>query len=250
MDLLPRPMNASEAEKNRGHIFNSRATLDTMFQPLLTSLTDSADVLIMGFEDGTVHLSVYNFFEIGSFNLQQVSESLRPSKPLLHCFHPYSTTHPLLVSASSHGKGELYIVPLDLRLMSGAGKFLSLLASKSTQLLNILRYIRQVQEQMYGELQVSQDLPKMFIGNIEKTLQEQCDCTWVHAAYHLVVTGNCYPEVKEWLVDELGERVRWNVRAYSDCLLIVERGIKDGTKPPLQDTKMCSALLMKIYYQL
>ena len=178
-----------------------------MFQPLAKSSTDSADILVIGFEDGTVHLSIYDFFEIGSFNLQQASHDLKTSKPVMHCSHPYSTTHPLLVSASPKGGQELYVVPLDLRLVSGAGRYLSLLASKSTQLQNILRYIHLVHRQMYNEFKTSQDLPSKFMRNIEETLLEKCDCTWVQAAYHLVVTGNCYPPVKEWLVDELGERV-------------------------------------------
>lgn len=188
-------------------MFASRASLDTIFQPLTKSSTDSADILVVGFEDGTVYLSIYDFFEIGSFSLLQASRALKNSKPIMHCSHPYSTTHPLLVSASVNGAQELLVVPLDLRLISSAGRYLSLLASKSTQLHNILRYVHQVQRQMYSEFKISQDLPTRFIRNIEEALQEKCDCTWVQAAYHLVVTGNCYPPVKEWLVDELGERV-------------------------------------------
>lgn len=101
----------------------------------------------------------------------------------------------------------MYVVPLDLRLVSNAGRYLSLLASKSTQMQSILQYLRQVQGEMYCEFKVAQDLPRKFIRSIEETLKEKCDCTWTHAAYHLVVTGNCLPQVKEWLVDELGERV-------------------------------------------
>lgn len=184
--------------------------MDTLFQPLSTDSTDSADVLLMGFEDGTIHLSIYDFFEIGSFNLQQAAPTLQDSRPLLYCSHPYSTTHSLVVSGSSTEGPTLYAVPLDLRLVSNAGRYLSLLASKSTQMHNILRYLHQAQREIYSEFQVAQDLPNRFIRNIEDTLKEKCDYTWVHAAYHLVVTGNCLPGVKEWLVDELGERVKEN----------------------------------------
>lgn len=184
--------------------------MDTLFQPLTTDSTDSADVLVMGFEDGTIHLSIYDFFEIGSFNLQQAAPALRDSMPLLYCSHPYSTTHPLLVSGSSSGEPSLYVVPLDLRLVSTAGRYLSLLASKSTQMHNVLRYVHQAQREIYSEFQGAQELQSRFIRNIEDTLKEKCEYTWVHAAYHLVVTGNCLPGVKEWLVDELGERVNEN----------------------------------------
>lgn len=184
--------------------------MDSLFQPLRTDSTESADVLVMGFKDGTIHLSIYDFFEIGSFNLQQAAPSLRDSRPLLHCSHPYSTTHSLMVSGLSSGESTLYVVPLDLRLVSTAGRYLSLLASKSTQMHNILRYLHQAQREIYSEFQAAQDLPSRFIRNIEDTLKEKCEYTWVHAAYHLVVTGNCLPGVKEWLVDELGERVDKN----------------------------------------
>lgn len=113
----------------------------------------------------------------------------------------------MLVSTSVGDREELHIVPLDLRLLSNAGRYLSLLASKSTKLHNVLRYMHQVQREMYHDFKASQDLPSKFIANIEESLQEHVDCNWKQAAYHLVVTGNCYPEVKEWLVDQLGERV-------------------------------------------
>lgn len=179
-----------------------------MFQPLTTGSTDAAEVLVIGFEDGTIHLSIYDCFDIGSFNLHQAPRGFRNCKPLLHCSHPFSTTHIFLVRDVVEGHEELHVVPLDLRLISTAGRYLSLLASKSTQLHNVLRYIHQVQRQMYSDFKASQDLPKKFIGNIEETLREQSDCNWMQAAYHLVITGHCSAEVKEWLVDQLGERVR------------------------------------------
>lgn len=164
-------------------------------------------MLAVGFEDGIVHMSIYDFFEVGSFSLQQASPVIRDSKPLLHAYHPHSTTHAFIVSKEGSDRHELFVVPLDLRLVSSAGRYLSLLAAKSTQLHNILRYIQQVEREMINEYRAAQDLPSRFIRNIDETLKVKSACTWIEAAYHLVATGNCYPEVKEWLVDELGERV-------------------------------------------
>ena len=188
-------------------VFNSRSSIDTIFQLPSKSSNVSADVLIVGFEDGTIHLSIYDFFEIGSFSVKMASQSFEHCQFLGHCAHTYSTTHTLLLANGSATSREIYLVPLDLRLISNTGRYLSLLASKSTQLHNILRYMQQVQKQMYTEFKSSQDLPRRFMQNIEEPLQERLDCTWIQAAYHLVVTGNCYPQVKEWMVDELGERV-------------------------------------------
>lgn len=190
--------------ETRGDIFSSRVSLDTMFRPLPIYSVDSADMLIVGHEDGTLHLSMSEDFLIGTFDLRDADPSLSTSKPLLHCSHPLSTTHVLLVSNELE---ELKLVPFDLRLISTAGRYLSLLASKVTELHNLLRYLHQVHENISLEVRSSQDLPSRFMRNINETLQEKSDCTWLQAAYHLVITGHCFPEVKEWLVDELGERV-------------------------------------------
>lgn len=194
---------------SRGDIFSSRVSLDTLFKPLSTDSATSLDVLIVGHEDGTINLSISEDFSIGILNLHDADPKLRDCRPLFHCSHPMSTTHALLVS---NGLEKLYVVPFDLRLISTAGRYLSLLASKVTELHNLLRYLHQVQEHISSEIRTSQDLPSKFIRNIDETLQEKSDCTWVQAAYHLVVTGHCYPEAKEWLVDELGERghKRWD----------------------------------------
>ncbi len=195
------------AKPTRDSVFNSRASLDSLFQPFKAKTNDLADMLAVGFEDGTVHLSIYDFFEVGSLSLRQASSILQDSKPLLHCYHPCSTTHAFVVSKSARENHEMFVVPLDLRLVSSAGRYLSVLAAKSTQLHNILRYIQQVEKEMVNEFKVAQDLASKFLRNVEEAVKEKSACTWVQAAYHLVVTGNCYPEVKEWLVDELGERV-------------------------------------------
>ncbi|KAL8831838.1 MAG: hypothetical protein Q9191_000627 [Dirinaria sp. TL-2023a] len=161
--LLPRLSSLSSGGVE-DEVFDSRMSLDTLFQPESKVANDSADLLVIGFEDD----------------------------------------------------GEtLCMTPLDLRLISSTGRYLSLLASKSTRLHNLLRYMQQVQKQIYSEFKASQDLPRRFVRNVEETLQETHDCTWTQAAYHTVVTGHCFPQVKEWLVEELGERghKRWEKAA-------------------------------------
>ncbi len=177
--------------------------MDSIFDTPISSSMDAADVLVVGFEDGMVHISIYDFFEIGTFNLSSTSHTTGPVIPVMHCSHPYSTTHALLANIGD----ELKVVPIDLRLISSAGRYLPFLASKATKMQNLLLYLHQIQRQLHGDFRASQDLPKKFIRNIEEDLKSKSNCTWEQAAYHLVVTGNCYPEVKEWLVDQLGERV-------------------------------------------
>ena len=155
----------------------------------------------MAFENGTLHLSIYDFFEIGSFSLGN------HYKTLAYSSHPYSSTHGVLVLDNVPKAKRLSLVPLDLQLIPDTGKYLALIASKSTQLQNIFRYITETQTQMSLEFTSSQELPRRFMRNIEETLQEKNEGDLASAMYHLAATGSCYASVKEWLVDELGERV-------------------------------------------
>ena len=210
--MLPRLSVLPSAGKD-DDVFATRASVDAMFHAKKDS-NESADVLLVGFEDGTVYLSIYDFFEIGSFAQVLDKQNLRVVQ---HCSHPYSSTHGLLMTDDSQQSSEFIFVPADLRLLTDTGRYLSLLASKATQLQNLLRYMEETQAQIYAEFNSSQDLPRKFLRNIEETLQEKEANSFVNAAYHLVATGDCSPSMKEWLVDELGERghKRWDKAATS-----------------------------------
>lgn len=193
--------------RNSDDVFSNRASLDVLFQHMKKGSNDNADVLVIGYEDGNMHLSVHDFFDIGNFNIQQHAHLPPGSKIIQHTSHPYSTTHGLLALVPTGSGRCLHLLPLDLRLISSAGRYLSLLASKSTQLHNILRYVTQVQKQMYTDFKSSQDLPRRFIANLDEALSESHDCNWVQAAFHLLATGHCFAPVKEWLSQDIGERV-------------------------------------------
>jgi len=60
---------------------------------------------------------------------------------------------------------------------------------------------------MENEWRSSQELPNKFIRNVNETLKEKLDSNLVDSAYHLVISGNCSEPMKEWLIDELTERV-------------------------------------------
>ena len=220
-------------------VFSSRISMDAIFHSSKKEFDDSADVLVVGHEDGTMHLSIYEFFEIGTFDAQQISPDLQGSKPLLHSSHPLCSSHAVIFSAThalrepmpQNGE-ELFFVPIDLRLIPETGRYLSLLASKSTQLQNLLRYIREAQIQVYNEFKSSQELPHRFIRNIEDTLHQNKQGNFMSATYHLVVTGNCYPSMKEWLVEELGERVCSTVSKLENFVMANDfsRVISDGRR--------------------
>ena len=136
-------------------------------------------------------------------------------KVIQHVAHPSSTVHTLLVQTVSLKKEEgLHAIALDLNFIPQTSpRYLSTLATKSTQLLNLLRYLKQISIHLSIELRGAFDLPSRFIRNIDESLAESSEgqVDFVIAAFQLVVTGQCSGELREWLVDDMGERnlKRW-----------------------------------------
>jgi anaphase-promoting complex subunit 4 len=195
-------------------VFSSRASLDAIFHSARDT-NDSVDVLSVGFDDGSVHLRIFDCFEIGSFPVGRAPGVAGSCRVLRHASHPLSSTHALLASTVDDSGDEraLELITLDLRFITKSGRYLSLLASKTTQLQNLLRYVGQVQRQIELEWKNAQELPARFLRSVNEDLQEKCQCDFITAIYHLVVTGHCYEPMKEFLVDIVGERVcePWNV---------------------------------------
>jgi len=161
-------------------------------------------VIVAGTKEGDIHLSIHDSFVIGSFK-SPISTLNCASQLILHTSHRRCSTHALLMKPTT--SENLFFIPMDLRFISASSEYLSLLASRSTALHNLLRYIHQVQALMTVEWRTTQDLPNRFIRNINDTLGEKDDRNIVQALYHSVATGHTLPAVREWLVDELSDRV-------------------------------------------
>lgn len=173
-------------------------------------MSDAVDVLFVGLNDGSAHLRIFDCFEIGNFSV--AASTAKPSsciETLAHTSHPMSSTHAIILSERTDDASNpsLKVVSLDLRFITKSGRYLSLLAFKITQLQNLLRYINQTQRQISLEWKNVYELPARFMRSIADELQEKCHCDFVTALYHLLVTGNCFPPVKDFLVEIVGERV-------------------------------------------
>lgn len=188
-------------------MFSSRSSLDALFRPFDPKDNTSVNVMVVGTKEGHIHLSIYDSFEIGAF-VSPVVINGAPCHLIRHASHQEFSTHALLMQAPKSDE-SLYFVPMDLRFISASSEYLSLLASRSTALNNLLRYIHQVEILMISEWKSTQELPSRFLRNINETLAEREDNRdIVQALYHSVATGHTFPAVREWLVDELSERVR------------------------------------------
>ncbi|RAK87373.1 anaphase-promoting complex component Cut20/Apc4 [Aspergillus costaricaensis CBS 115574] len=225
-------------------VFSSRASIDAIFHAISKSASDAVDVLLVGFDDGTVHLRIFDCFEIGSLQVGGSIGNSGPCQILRHASHPLSSTHALLALAPEATSSPLHLLTLDLRFITRSGRYLSLLAHKTTQLQNLLRYISQVQRQIELEWKNAQELPTRYMRSVNEDLQEKCHCDFVTAAYHLVVTGDCFEPLREFLVDIVGERghKRWE-KAVSSGYENVRRLTHECLLPALE---RCEVLLSRL----
>ncbi|KAI1097365.1 anaphase-promoting complex, cyclosome, subunit 4-domain-containing protein [Jackrogersella minutella] len=212
------PLPASGGSGDDSFVFTTRASLEFLFQPFAPHDSDKVDVMIVGTNDGQIHVSIYDSFVIGTFRyaLPQAPGSNIELQLCHHASHPNLSTHMLMFKLSGDAKpATIYLVPMDLTFIHSSPENLSLLASKTTTLQKLLRYIKQVQMHMVHEWQSVQELPTRFLNSMNETLRESGrygDMTIGQAMYHSVVTGHTFPEVHEWLVDQLAERghKRWD----------------------------------------
>lgn len=186
-------------------MFCSRSSLDDLFRPFDPKDNNAVDVMVVGTTEGNIHLSIYDSFMIGSFRSPMALPSGDTCQLISHASDKHCSTHAMLLKPSA--ADDIYLVPMDLRFISASSDYLSLLASRSTALSNLLRYIEQVQHLMVAEWKATQDLPNRFLRNINETLGENGNRDIVQALYHSVATGHTFPAVREWLVDEVAERV-------------------------------------------
>lgn len=231
---------------DREDAFSSRQFLRLIFGPFEPNDHYSLDVMIVGTKEGNIHLSIYDSFLVGSFESPVTIQGL-PSYLALHAAHESYSTHALLMKSSA-SKDKLYFVPMDLRFISASSEYLSILSSRSTTLHNLLRYIHQAQILVVGEWAETQELPAKFLRNINEILGETSNRDIVQALYHSVATGHTFPEVREWLVDELTERVRYLtifIRFSADCFRVTNDGIK---RLPM-DLRILNGLCTKTCYQ-
>jgi anaphase-promoting complex subunit 4 len=209
---MPPALPFMRAPQTDSGAFSTQPQVDSLLHSHHMKDHNSVDMFIRCTDVGSVHPSIYDSLETVDVRLPSAWEI--ESKPLLHASHPYSCTHGLLVSmkTAQDAQTKLAFVPLTLGFIPSAGIYLHLIASKTSQLQNLLLYVQQSLQRIRTFWKHSQDLPSKFMMNISETLEEKGQGDLVQNLYHLACTGTCSPIIKEWLVDELAEQghKRWD----------------------------------------
>lgn len=190
-------------------LFSTTASLEFVFRPCRAEDADDVHVMLVGTADGGIHLSIYDSFVIGTLEHAPHGDGI--FQLCGHSSRPEVSTHALLLRPRDSDGTALYLVPMDLAFLRQSPVNLSLLASKTTTLQNLLRYLKQTHSHMVSEWKSTRELPGRFMLGIQDDLKKMPngEMTVVQALYHTVVTGHVFPAVKEWLVDSLAERVRF-----------------------------------------
>lgn len=230
-------------------VFGSRAGVDGLFHAEGVrggKVGTGVDVLVVDLGGGVVNVSVFDSFVVGSVDVGTVlPKGWRVRRVVGDAGGEGLARRYLVVEAvmdgvkRSDGPGEetrLHVVEMDLRFMTQTGYNLPLLATKATQLQNLLRYIAQISEQLSVEVRTAFDLPARFVANVNEALGEGgAGMDFRSQAYQLIVTGMCNDVFRDWLVDEVGERglKRWE-KAVGDCLDMIKRMTSECLLPAIE----------------
>ncbi|ETN46305.1 uncharacterized protein HMPREF1541_00489 [Cyphellophora europaea CBS 101466] len=231
-------------------LFSTRSSIDSIFHahnphsPQAKDDNDMVDVLLTSSRDCMLHISMFDSFGVGSVDVAQaLPKGLKGVKIVHDANHPFFSTHFLVMMAIPDGPsnaqtgGEsLHLISLGLRFITQTSYNLPILATKATQLQNLLRYLTQVSNQLSAEVRTAFDLPSRFVENVNETLAEDNQsANFMTEAYHLIVTGTCNDKFREWLVDQVADRglKRWE-KAVGDCLDMIRRMASECLLPAIE----------------
>ena len=209
-----RMMAMAKSEDETPEVFSSQASIDTLFHSHHLRDHNAVDILLSCHRDKTVSATIYDSLEIGQVKIPD-DWGMGDCSILCCASHPYTTSHSLLIEYSERSasdtntasKTRIAYAPLNIRFIQSAGMYLPTIVSKTTQLQNLLKYLQQTIKFGVALWHQAQDLPSRFIRNVGDSLAEKSEPSFVENLYHLAMTGNCLPTIKEWLIDELAESV-------------------------------------------
>lgn len=237
-------------------VFSTRTSIDAILHASKQNTRSrSIDITAIAQSDANIHIRIFDAFEVGDVDLNHALKL--PSGYVVGrvrkvVSHPFLETLYVVVeeqvndSLHKHRRqakpeikrrGQLHLLSLDLQFLRKSNLALPVLATKATQLHNLIRYLRQVELQLAREVKNAFDLPTRFIGMLEEDLKEQDGdgSTFETSACHTLLTGEVSGKFKEWLVDILGERgvKRWE-KAVAECLDTARRLMSEHWNPAVE----------------
>jgi anaphase-promoting complex subunit 4 len=209
LPLLP-PTAYQNGDHSAAELFASGVSLDAAVHVTNERYHNELDSLLLCHSDGNLRLILYDALSIGSI-APPASWNTHNIKHLQHAYHPFSQTQ-MLLSEVSTPSPKIALVPLSLRFLQSAGTHLQIIESQTAHLETLLQYVGESLLALHHHWNHATELPGKFMNLVTESLREKDEATVIQSLFHLAVTGNCPPIIKEWLVDQLAERghKRWD----------------------------------------
>jgi anaphase-promoting complex subunit 4 len=115
----------------------------------------------------------------------------------------------------THSTNRYYFSTVDLLFIQQFGQYLFQLASTSTRVQALIRYLREAITSIEAEFKTMNDLAQRYVGILNEDA-EKISSTVTLELFEFLVTGTPSEILKEWLVDTVTERVSIS---YSQMLL-------------------------------
>jgi anaphase-promoting complex subunit 4 len=114
------------------------------------------------------------------------------------------STHALLIEEPESGR--LLFATMDILFVQQFGQYLFQLASTSTKVQALIRYMRETVTAIETEFKAFNDLSQKYVSLIDEDAQKAGSDVGLEL-FEFLVTGGPSPTLKEWLTDVLTERV-------------------------------------------
>ena len=134
--------------------------------------------------------------------------------------------------------GYLLFSTMDILFVEQFGQYLFQLASTSTRVQALIRYMHETVTSIEAEFKTMNDLAQKYVRIIDEDAESVGSDVGLEL-FEFLVTGGPSPTLKEWLVDTLTERVRAvNVVTKLLAADLESRAKSDGKRAPQLVTKL------------
>lgn len=210
--LPPLSMPTTTGRHGQTHLtelFSSQMLLDAALHQRSSRELHALNALLVSNSEGSLKLVLYDSLSIGSIAMPvpagvQVRHIRHSSHPLAHC-------HSILSEYSDGNTYKTVLTPISFRFLKSAGKNIHFIDFKTAQLELLVQYVGEAITAVVHHWKHATDLPSRFQQNINESLQEKDEPNLPQSLFQLAATGYCTETLKEWLTDELAERVSRSV---------------------------------------
>jgi anaphase-promoting complex subunit 4 len=203
---MPTTSSVRAAQASLAELFSSQALLDEALHSGAARELYALNAFLLLNKTGAVRIIVYDSLSIGDIPLP-LGDSHRVQN-VRHTSHPLGHCH-VLLSEYNIGSNQYQtaLLPISFRFLKSAGKNIHFIDFKTAQLALLFQYVGESILAIEHHWKHAQDLPSRFQRNIKETLQGKEEPNLAQSLYQLAATGFCTEIVKEWLTDELAQRV-------------------------------------------